>query len=92
MKLTLSTQDLLSQLQNVTRVASTRSAVQALSGVMLRASGDSCQLMATDVEVSLQVSIPAQVSTEGSAVLPARLLLSVRLIAAPLAQVIENSP
>jgi DNA polymerase III subunit beta len=76
-KLTLSTQDLLSQLQNVTRVASTRSAVQALSGVLLRAAGGSCELMATDVEVSLQVSVPAEVSSEGSVVLPARLLLDV---------------
>jgi DNA polymerase-3 subunit beta len=76
-KLTLSTQDLLSQLQNVTRIASTRSAVQALSGVMLRATSGACELMATDVEVSLQVSIPAEVSSEGFVVLPARLLLDV---------------
>jgi DNA polymerase III subunit beta len=76
-KLTLSTQDLLSQLQNVTRIASTRSAVQALSGVMLRATAGACELMATDVEVSLQVSIPAEVASEGFAVLPARLLLDV---------------
>jgi DNA polymerase-3 subunit beta len=77
LKLTLSTSDLLAQLQNVTRVASTRSAVQALSGVMLRASGEACELMATDVEVALRVSVPAEVSSEGSAVLPARLLLDV---------------
>lgn len=77
MKLALSTNDLLSQLQNVTRVASTRSAVQALSGVLLRATGDACELMATDVEVALQVSVPAEVESEGSVVLPARLLLDV---------------
>ena len=35
MKLSLSTAELLNQLQTVTRVASTRSAVQALSGVMI---------------------------------------------------------
>lgn len=77
MKLTLSTSELLSQLQNVSRIASTRSAVQALSGVMIDASGETCQLMATDVEVALQVSVPAAVSSKGSAVLPARLLLEV---------------
>ena len=37
MKLSLSTAELLAQLQTVTRVASTRSAVQALSGVMIAA-------------------------------------------------------
>ena len=84
MKLSLSTSDLLSQLQNVTRVASTRSAVQALSGVLLRATGNTCELMAIDVEVALQVSIPAEVESEGSAVLPARLLLDVvRSLTAP---------
>lgn len=84
MKLTISTEDLLSQLQNVTRIASTRSAVQALSGVMLRAGAGTCELMATDVEVALQVSVPAEVSAEGSVVLPARLLLDVvRSLTAP---------
>ena len=41
MKLSLSASELLAQLQTVTRVASARSAVQALSGVMLSAGPDS---------------------------------------------------
>ena len=36
MKLSLSSSELLTQLQTATRVASTRSAVQALSGVMIK--------------------------------------------------------
>lgn len=77
MKFSVSTTELLSQLQNVTRVASTRSAVQALSGVMLSTHGGECELMATDIDVGLRMTIAADVSAEGAAVLPARLLLDV---------------
>ena len=77
MKLTLSTSELLSQLQTVTRVASTRSAVQALSGVMISASDAGTELLATDMEVGLRVPLAAEVSRSGEAVLPARLLLDV---------------
>jgi DNA polymerase-3 subunit beta len=77
-KLSLSTADLLAQLQTVTRVASTRSAVQALSGVMISAPGDtSPELLATDMDIGLRVPLEAEVSRPGSAVLPARLLLDV---------------
>lgn len=78
MKLTLSSADLLTQLQTATRVASTRSAVQALSGVMVSAPAEgSPELLATDMEVGLRVPLAAEVSRPGSAVLPARLLLDV---------------
>ncbi len=77
MKLTLSTPQLLSQLQTVTRVASTRSAVQALSGVMIAATDAGTELLATDMEVGLRVPLAAEVSRPGEAVLPARLLLDV---------------
>jgi DNA polymerase-3 subunit beta len=78
LKLSLSTADLLAQLQTVTRVASTRSAVQALSGVMISASGEATpELLATDMEIGLRVPLAAEVSRPGSAVLPARLLLDV---------------
>jgi DNA polymerase-3 subunit beta len=77
-KLSLPTASLLAELQTVTRVASTRSAVQALSGVMLVADGDGPpELRATDMEVALRVPLDAEVSRPGSVVLPARLLLDV---------------
>jgi DNA polymerase III subunit beta len=77
-RLSLSAADLLAQLQTVTRVASTRSAVQALSGVMISApDGSAPELLATDMEVGLRVPLKAEVSRPGSAVLPARLLLDV---------------
>ncbi len=77
MKLTLSTSELLSQLQTVTRVASTRSAVQALSGVMISATDTATELLATDMEVGLRVPLPAEITRAGDTVLPARLLLDV---------------
>jgi DNA polymerase-3 subunit beta len=74
----MATADLLAELQTVTRVASTRSAVQALSGVMISAQGESSpELLATDMEIGLRVPLAAEVSRPGSAVLPARLLLDV---------------
>ncbi len=78
MKLSLSTPELLAELQTVTRVASTRSAVQALSGVMISAEQDQpAELRATDMEVALRVPLAAEVARAGTAVLPARLLLDV---------------
>jgi DNA polymerase III subunit beta len=78
MKLSLSSADLLAQLQTTTRVASSRSAVQALSGVMISAAADSSpELLATDMEIGLRVPLQAEVVRPGSAVLPARLLLDV---------------
>ncbi len=78
MKLSLSTSELLAQLQTATRVASTRSAVQALSGVMISAQPDTTpELLATDMEIGLRVPLQAEVMSPGSVVLPARLLLDV---------------
>jgi DNA polymerase-3 subunit beta len=77
MKLSLSTAELLAQLQTVTRVTSTRSAVQALSGVMISATESGAELLATDMEVGLRVRLQADVARPGQAVLPGRLLLDV---------------
>ena len=77
MKLSTSSQELLAQLQTVARVASTRSAVQALSGVQIVAGDDGVELRATDMEVGLRVPLRAEVVRPGEAVLPGRLLLDV---------------
>ena len=77
MKISLDREALLAQLQSVTRVASTRSAIQALSGVQVAASGSLCELRATDTDVSLRVPLQAQIAREGTVVLPARLFLDV---------------
>ena len=77
MKLSTRRDELFHQLQTVTRAASTRSAVQALSGVQLQAAADGIELRATDMEIGLRVSLQGEVVREGAAVLPARLLVDV---------------
>jgi DNA polymerase-3 subunit beta len=76
-KISLERDALLGQLQTVSRVASTRSAIQALSGVQLTASSGGCELRATDMDVGLRVPLEADVARDGVVVLPARLLLDV---------------
>jgi DNA polymerase-3 subunit beta len=83
-KISLERDVLLGQLQTASRVASTRSAIQALSGVQLVAASTGCELRATDMDVSLRVPLEADVTREGVVVLPARLLLDVvRSLPAP---------
>jgi DNA polymerase-3 subunit beta len=76
-KISLERDVLFAQLQTVTRVASTRSAIQALSGVHLSAQSSGCELRATDMDVGLRVPLEAEVAREGTVVLPARLILDV---------------
>ena len=59
------------------RGASTRSAVQTLAGVMVKAEGGHVELQATDLELGVRIKTEAQVEREGSAVVPGRLLLDV---------------
>jgi DNA polymerase-3 subunit beta len=83
-KITVDREALLTQLQTVSRVASTRSALQALSGVQLLSASEACELRATDMDIALRVPLEAEIVREGAAVLPARLLLDVvRSLPAP---------
>ena len=77
MKITLERDDFLAQLQAAVRVASTRSAIQALSGVQIAALNDSCELRATDADMSLRVPLRSEILRDGTVVLPARLLMDV---------------
>jgi DNA polymerase-3 subunit beta len=77
MKLSTRRDLLFAQLQTVTRAASTRSAVQALSGVQVLVQGGAIELRATDMEIGLRVPLDGEVAREGAVVLPARLLVDV---------------
>src|SRR3954449_9852046 len=90
-KISCSSSDLLAHLQTVARVASTRSAVQALSGVQLAAQDGGVELRATDMEVGLRVPLQAEVARPGISVLPARLTLDV-VRALPAADVTVELP
>jgi DNA polymerase III subunit beta len=76
-KISLDRDVLVAQLQTVSRVASTRSAIQALSGVQFSAASGACELRATDMDVGLRVPLEAEIVRDGVVVLPARLLLDV---------------
>ena len=77
LRITVSKDDLSSRLAIVARGVSTRTAVLVLGGIQLRAEAGRLHLAATDMEVSLRTSVEAQVSDEGTVVVPGRLLLDI---------------
>jgi DNA polymerase III subunit beta len=77
MKVTCSRDEFVSRLGVVSRAVSTRSAVQILAGVLLEASGGELRLAATDMELSLRTSLEAQIESDGSVVVPGRLLVDI---------------
>jgi DNA polymerase III subunit beta len=77
MKIVCSKDELGSKLAVVARAVSTRTAVQILSGILLRAEAGELHVAATDMELSVRTSLEAQVEGEGSVVVPGRLLLDI---------------
>src|SRR5712692_804228 len=75
MKVTCSKDELVAKLGIVARAVSTRTAVQILSGILLRAEGGELELAATDMEFSLRTSLEAQIEGEGAVVVQGRLLV-----------------
>jgi DNA polymerase III subunit beta len=76
LKVVCSREELAQKLAVVGRGVSTRTAVQILSGILLRAAGGSLELAATDMELSIRTLLEeAQVEGEGAAVVPGRLLV-----------------
>src|ERR671922_551399 len=83
LKICLPREELTRQLAIVSRAASTRTTVQVLAGVLLRAGADRLELAATDMEISLRSSLEADVESEGAVVVPSKLLTDlVRLLPA----------
>jgi DNA polymerase-3 subunit beta len=77
LKLTVSRETFLARLGIAVRAASTRSAIQTLSGVLIRVGEDRAELLATDMELGLRVGLDPASSTPGEVVMPGRLLLDV---------------
>jgi DNA polymerase-3 subunit beta len=83
LRATCSRADLAAALATVARALSSRGTVQVLSGVLLEVSPGRLTLAATDMEISLRVAVPAEVSGEASVVVPGRLMADlVRLLPA----------
>ena len=74
MKIIVQSGDLKKYLGIVCRGVSSRPQLPILSGVLLKATNEEVSLVATDLEVSFWLSLPAMVEEEGEIVLPAKLL------------------
>jgi DNA polymerase III subunit beta len=61
------------RLQLVSRGVSARSTIQLLGGILLEAGAEALKLSATDMEISIQTSSPAEVEGDGRVVIPARI-------------------
>jgi DNA polymerase-3 subunit beta len=77
MKFSIPCDQFVTNLGVAARGVSTRSAIQTLSGVLVRAEDGRVEMQATDMELGIRVSLPAQPERDGAAVVPGRLLLDV---------------
>ncbi len=73
MKAVCNTETFSRKLHLVSRGVSARSTIQLLGGILLEAEGEALRLSATDMEISIQTSSPAEVEGEGRVVIPARI-------------------
>ena len=77
LRITVAKDELAAKLAVVARGVSTRTTVLVLGGIQLRAEGNQLHLAATDMEVSLRAVVDAQITGEGTVVVPGRLLLDI---------------
>src|SRR5213595_3614580 len=91
-KITVSKDELVGALGIVARAVSTRTSVQILSGVLLEAQGTDLRLAATDMELSLRASLPAQLEGDGAIVLPGRTLTEIARLLPADEVAIEHRP
>lgn len=61
------------KLAQVSRGVSTRSTIQLLGGILVEAGTEAVKLSATDMEISVRTSSPAEVEEDGKVVIPARI-------------------
>jgi DNA polymerase III subunit beta len=72
LRITVSKDDLVGALGVAARAVSTRTSVQILSGILIEAQGGELRLAATDMELSLRATAPAQIDGDGAIVLPGK--------------------
>jgi DNA polymerase-3 subunit beta len=77
LRITCAKDELAQALGVVSRALSTRTSVQILSGILLEARAGELRLAATDMELSLRATLPAQVEGDGSIVLPGKTLVDI---------------
>lgn len=77
MNLTIAKEQILSGLQSVQNVVSTRTTLPILSNVLLRAHEGRLDLTATDLDVTVTCSVEASVKASGSITLPAKKIFGI---------------
>jgi len=92
LRITCSKDDLVHGLGVVARAVSTRTTVQILSGILLEARAGELRLAATDMELSLRASLPAQVEGDGAIVLPGKTLADIARLLPADEVLIEHRP
>src|SRR5512141_1017736 len=74
MKLTISKEQIINGLQAVQNIVSSRTTLPILSNVLLRAEGNSLELTATDLDVTITSAVEARVKKPGATTIPAKKL------------------
>jgi len=83
LKITCSREELAQKLAVVSRGVSTRTAVQILGGILLRANEQGVELAATDMELSLRTPLEASVEGSGAVVVPGKLFADLARLLPP---------
>lgn len=92
LRITCAKDELAQALGVVSRALSTRTSVQILSGVLLEASGGELRLAATDMELSLRVTVAAQIEGDGAIVLPGKTFVDIARLLPAGEVTIEHRP
>ena len=74
MKIVCNCQSLTEAITNVQRAVSTKSNNPALEGILFKANANSLTLCGYDLELGITTTLPAEVLSEGSVVLSAKLI------------------
>src|SRR5437667_3642096 len=77
MNLTIAKEQILTGLQSVQNIVSTRTTLPILSNVLLRAEGNRLELTATDLDVTITCSVEASVKTAGATTVPVKKLFGI---------------
>src|SRR5205823_12933951 len=77
MNLTITKDQIIAGLQAVQNVVSTRTTLPILSNVLLKAEGNTVEITATDLDVTVACKVEAKVTKPGATTLPVRKLFGI---------------
>ncbi len=83
MKVTTRSEELAEKLAVVGRGVSTRTSVHVLTGILVTAEGGRLTLAATDMELSVRLAFDAATESDGTVVVPGRLLVDIARLLPP---------